>query len=418
MTVPAPGTQESSWAPSSPAAPSSSSAPSSRSASSSWSASSSSSAPSPPVERATSATPSSPVGSSSGPAGRCIDLRSDTVTLPSAEMLATVLDAPLGDDVLGEDPSVRALEEEAAALLGKEAALLCTSGTAANQIAVMCLTRRGQEVVLGAESHLYALEVAGLATLSQVQARPVTGRGGVPLAEDYEQALQAPDVTRLQVADTGLFALENSYDLNAGRAVTPAQTAEIAEVARGAGIPVYLDGARLFNAAAALEVTPADLCRDVDAVQFCLTKGLGAPVGAVLAGTRELVAEARKARQRLGGGMRQAGIIAAPGRYALAHHLDRIGEDNARARLLADRIGDIEGLTIEPVETNIVLVRLAGDAARLRDELLTRLDERGVKAKPIGADAFRMVLHLAVDDADVDVVAAALQEAMATYRRT
>lgn len=336
------------------------------------------------------------------PLPRSVDLRSDTVSLPSQDMLATIRSAELGDDIMREDRTVLRLERMAAEILGMEAAVLLTSGTMANQVAVMVLTQRGDEVVVGAESHIYNMEAGGLSALSQVQVRAVPARCGVPQAADIEAALFPRDADRVQSPETGLICLENTYNLNAGRVMGPEGMASVADVAARHRLPVFLDGARIFNAAAALDVAPADLCRHVDAVQFNLTKALGAPIGSLLAGSDEFVAQARKVKQRLGGGMRQAGIIAAPGLYALEHLRDRIPQDHARARALAVGLSSIEGLevAVEEVETNIVPVQVSHPGWSVGD-LLTALAAEGIKAKPIGAQRLRMVTHVNIDDADI-----------------
>lgn len=343
-----------------------------------------------------------------------IDLRSDTVTLPSPAMLATISQAPLGDDVLGEDATVAELERRVAVLLGKEAGLLVPSGTMANQIAVMALTGRGQEVVLLAGSHLHELETGALATLSQVQPRVVQPAGPIPTADEVLAAVRPADVDALQVPETGLVALENTYDLNTGRVLPTALVEEIAERCQQLGLPVYLDGARILNAAAALGEDPAYLCAPVAAVMTCLTKGLGAPVGAVLCGDADLIRQARKLRQRLGGGMRQAGLIAAPAIYALDHHLDRIGEDNRRAHLLATRLADVPGIVVDPdeVESSIVPLRLPSDGGVNVSQFADALRGHGVLAKVVGPHRLRMVLHLQVEDAQLDEIVSAVAGAV------
>lgn len=335
-----------------------------------------------------------------------IDLRSDTVTRPTAVMLATIVDADLGDDVMGEDPTVAALESRCAELLGKEAGLLVPSGTMANQIAVMALTRRGDEVVVLPGSHIHELETGALATLSQVQPRVVAQAGPVPSVDEVVAAIRPTDPDAVQAPETGLVCLENAYDLNAGRVLPVALTEQIAHHAHAAGIPVYLDGARIFNAAAALGEDPAALCRPVDAVMVCLTKGLGAPVGSVLCGDAELIRQARKLRQRLGGGMRQAGIIAAPALHALGHHLDRIPEDHQRAQRLATGLARLDGVHVDPdaVRTSIVAISIDPDVGVPAVRFAAALRQHGVLAKVIGPDRLRMITHLQVDDDAVDRV--------------
>lgn len=342
--------------------------------------------------------------------GKIIDLRSDTVTLPLPEMREAIAGAALGDDILGEDPTVHELEERAAAMLGMEAGLLVISGTMANQVAVMTLTERGQEVIVGQDSHIYNLETAGLSTLSQVQVRPLEVIDGTFDPERVERLIQAADVSDVQRAETGLICLENTYNLNEGQVITPENTAQIREVANQYGIPVYLDGARLFNASVALGVEPAELCKDVDAVQICLTKGLGCPLGSILAGSKPFIAKARKIRQRLGGGMRQAGIVAAPGIFALEHMIQRLEDDHRHALKLARAVSAIDGLAVDPddVQTNIVsptIVKQGWDT----DRLLEKLQEQGIKVKKIGRRTFRMVTHVHISGEDIDRVIAVLR---------
>jgi threonine aldolase len=235
-----------------------------------------------------------------------IDLRSDTAALPTEGMFDAMRAAELGDDVLGEDVNVRKLEETAARMFGKEAALLVSTGSMANQVAVMVYTQRGQEVIVGAESHMYNLEGAGLAALSQVQARPVSCPKGYFDPAKVAGAIQG---TGVQSARTGLICLENTYNLNRGYVMSLENIAEIASLATKNGIPVYMDGARIFNAAAALGIEAEEIARHVDAVQFCMTKGLGAPFGSLLMGRNEFIREARIVRQRIGGGIRHLGLL-------------------------------------------------------------------------------------------------------------
>lgn len=335
-----------------------------------------------------------------------IDLRSDTVTMPTAAMLATIAEADLGDDVMGEDPTVARLERRCARLVGKPAGLLVPSGTMANQIAVMALTRRGQEVVVLPGSHIQELETGALATLSQVQPRVVDQAEPVPTVEEVVAALRPADPGAVQAPETGLVCLENAYDLNAGHVLPADLIEQIADRAHAAGIPVYLDGARLLNAAAALGEDPAALCRSVDGVMICLTKGLGAPVGSVLCGGVEFIRVARKLRQRLGGGMRQAGVIAAPALHALDHHVDRLPQDHRRARRLAIGLARRDGVQVDPdsVRISIVTMRIDPAVGMPAVPFAAALREHGVLAKVIGPDRLRMVTHLHVDDPAVDRV--------------
>ncbi len=329
-----------------------------------------------------------------------IDLRSDTVTLPTAGMRAAMAAAEVGDDVYGEDPTVRRLEERAAELMGTEAALFVPSGTMGNQVAIAVHTRPGQEVIVEAYSHIYNVEMATMARFSGVQPRVLAGERGVFTAEQVAAAIRPP---LYYLAQTGLVCLENTHNAMGGRIWPLSEARAILEVAHGRGLPVHLDGARIFNAAVALGIPAAELVRGFDSVMFCLSKGLGCPVGSMLCGSREFIAEARRVRKALGGGMRQVGILAAAGLYALNHHIDRLAEDHENARLLAQGLAQIDGLSVWPPETNIVIFEIVrGPTAA---ELCQRLKQRGVLAAPAGAGTsprqIRMVTHLNVARADV-----------------
>lgn len=329
-----------------------------------------------------------------------IDLRSDTVTKPTPGMRRAMAQAEVGDDVYGEDPTVNRLQERAAELLGFEAALFVPSGTMGNQVAVAVHTRPGQEVILEAQSHIYNVEMATMARFSGVQPRVVQGDRGVITAEQVQAAIR-PKLYYL--AHTGLVALENTHNAAGGRIFPLAVAREILTVAHAHGIPVHLDGARIFNAAVALGTPASELVRGFDSVMFCLSKGLGAPVGSMLCGSREFIEEARRVRKALGGGMRQAGILAAAGLYALEHHIERLAEDHENARILAEGLSGIPCLSVTPPETNIVLVEiLRGPTAA---ELAERLKRRGVLVAPAGAGTearkLRLVTHLDVSREDI-----------------
>lgn len=327
-----------------------------------------------------------------------IDLRSDTVTLPTAPMRQAMAAAEVGDDVYGEDPTVRRLEERAAELLGTEAALFLPSGTMANQVAIACHTRPGQEVIVEADSHIYNVELGTMARFSGVQPRVVCGERGVFTAAQVAAAIR-PDLYYL--APTGLVCLENTHNAAGGRIWPLAEAREVLDLARARGIPTHLDGARLLNAAVATGIPACELAFGFDSVMFCLSKGLGCPVGSVLCGSRAFIAAARRVRKALGGGMRQAGILAAAGLYALDHHVDRLVLDHEHARLLAEGLAELPGLVVWPPETNIVIfeIRTGPDA----ETLCRGLRERGVLASPAGTSArrVRMVTHLGISAADV-----------------
>ncbi|MFH1609959.1 MAG: GntG family PLP-dependent aldolase [Candidatus Bipolaricaulota bacterium] len=328
-----------------------------------------------------------------------IDLRSDTVTAPTAGMRAAMAAAEVGDDVLGEDPTVRRLEDRAAELLGTAAALFMPSGTMANQVAIACHTRPGQEVIVETTSHIYNVELATMARFAGVQPRALPGERGVFSAVQVAAAIR-PNLYYL--AQTGLIALENTHNAAGGRIWPLSGMREVIELAHARGLPVHLDGARILNAAVASG--PArELAWGFDSVMFRLSKGLGCPVGSVLCGTREFIAEARRVRKALGGGMRQVGILAAAGLYALDHHVDRLSVDHEHAHLLADGLAAIPGLSVWPPDTNIVIFEIErGPAA---DTLCRGLRERGVLAAPAGAGTaprqVRMVTHLDISRDDV-----------------
>ncbi len=335
-----------------------------------------------------------------------IDLRSDTVTKPTAAMRKAMAEAEVGDDVYGEDPTVNRLEERAAATFGREAAIFVPTGTMGNQIAAKLHTRHGQEVICEARSHILDWEMAMVAAFSGCVPRTVTGNRGILRWADIQPAI-APKI--YYRAQTGLVWIENSHNM-AGGTVTPLPVLEeIWSGARAAGLPTHLDGARVFNAAAAAGVGVAELTRGFDSVMFCLSKGLGAPVGSMLVGSGEFIREARSVRKALGGGMRQAGILAAAGLIALEQMPARLPEDHANARLLAEALAEIEGADLDPqaIETNIVIFRLRddGDAAAL----VHALRQSGVLASAVGPHAVRLVTHYDVSQADCQHTAEVLQ---------
>lgn len=318
-----------------------------------------------------------------------IDLRSDTVTHPTPEMRRAMAEAEVGDDVYREDPTVRALEEEAAGRLGKEAALLFPTGTMANQVAVRAWAAPGRRVILEARCHIALVEAVPLAMLAGVVPDTVRSADGSFTARDLQARLEDP----VMPAVPALVCVENTHNMAGGRVFPQDRLIGVAAVARERGLPVHLDGARIFNAAAATGLSAAVLAEPVDSVMFCLSKGLCAPVGSLLCGPRAFVEECRALRTAYGGAMRQAGVIAAAGLVALRTMTERLAEDHRRARLLAEGLADLPGLSVGPVDTNIVMVRCA-DAAGL----CTRLRERGVLAFDVAADQVRLVTHQGLDD--------------------
>lgn len=319
-----------------------------------------------------------------------IDLRSDTVTKPTEEMRKAMYAAEVGDDVYQEDPTVRELEEAAADILGKEAALYVTSGTQGNQIAVLTHCRPGQEIILEEQSHIFYYESGAVSALAGVQTRTLPGYRGAMEPTAVLNAIRTEDI---HFPETGLICLENTHN-RAGGAVIPVENMEgIYKFAQANKVPVHLDGARLFNAAAAAGVDVKAFTNSTDTVQICLSKGLGAPVGSLLAGSTEFIRAARKWRKRLGGGMRQAGVIAAPGLIALTKMKDRLGEDQWNATVLADGIEEIPGLKLASrPETNIVVADVAG-LNITSDVFVERLRGEGILAGTFGPTAVRFVTH-------------------------
>jgi threonine aldolase len=326
-----------------------------------------------------------------------IDLRSDTVTRPSDAMRTAAREAEVGDDVYEEDPTVAELEREAADRVGMADALFVPTGTMGNQVAVRTHTNRGQEVLVDHQSHVYKWEVGGLAQLSSLQVRTIDADRGIPTPEQIRAAYVEEDIHR---PGTGLLTLENTHNSRGGLAIEPGAIQAAAATAHDLDIPVHLDGARVFNAAVALGVPVTDLTASVDTVMFCLSKGLGAPIGSVLAGPSAFIQRARRHRKLLGGGMRQVGIVAAPGLEALGN-VDRLAEDHANARRLADGLGALPGLSVPSPETNIVLVDTTGTGETAED-FLTACEEAGVLGTAFDEHLVRFCTHLDVDEADID----------------
>ena len=344
---------------------------------------------------------------------KTIDLRSDTVTLPTPTMREAIYRADLGDDVFGEDPTTNRLEKLAAECTGKEAAMLVASGTMGNLACLLTHCRRGEEVILGDQSHTFLYEAGGMSALGGIHAHTVRNQpDGTMRLEDIEAAIRGNNV---HFPRTRLICLENTHNRCNGSALTPEYTGAVAALARKRGVRVHLDGARIFNAAVALGVDVKELVRNVDSVSFCLSKGLSAPVGSVICGSSEFIAEARRNRKVLGGGMRQSGIIAAPGITALEQMVARLAEDHANARRLAEGIAHIRGLSAEPerTQTNIVYFELAGERVTAK-QLVTQLATRGIKLLSLGPTLLRAVTHYGISADDIDVTLAALREVMQT----
>ena len=331
-----------------------------------------------------------------------IDLRSDTVTKPTAAMRRAMAEAEVGDDVYGEDPTVNRLQDLAAQILQKEAALFVPTGSMGNQIAVKLHTRPGNEVVIEERGHIYNFEMATMAAFSGCVARPVHSKDGSGILTWDEIAAALHANAAYYVAPTGLIAIENSHNLAGGSVMPRARAENICERAHAMKLPVHLDGARIFNAATALGETVADLARPADSVMFCLSKGLGAPVGSMLLGTKGFIEQARGVRKMLGGGMRQAGVIAAAGLVALEETPRRLHEDHENARRLAEGLAELPGIKIDPerVVTNIVIVDVA-ETGKTADGICAELRERSVLAIGFGS-SIRMVTHYDVSRADIE----------------
>lgn len=338
-----------------------------------------------------------------------VDLRSDTLTMPTEGMRRAMAAAELGDDVFGEDPTVNRLQERAAELTGKEAALLVASGTMGNLLGVLVNARNGQEVIADAESHLFNAEAAGAATLGGIQVRPLVTERGVLSAEQVRAAVRAADDPHQPLS--AAVSVENTHNRHGGVAWPMPELRAVAAVAREHGLAVHVDGARVFNAALALGVAVRDIAEAGDTLTFCISKGLGAPVGSVLCGPRDKIGSAVRWRKMLGGGWREAGFIAAAGLYALDHHVERLEEDHANARTLAEGLAELPGVEIDlsRVQTNIVIFRLSAmPAARF----LAEAAARGVRGGSMGDGAVRFVTSLGVNAAGIQAAIAACAEVL------
>jgi threonine aldolase len=331
---------------------------------------------------------------------KVIDLRSDTVTHPTPEMRKAMFEAEVGDDVYGEDPTVNGLEAMAARMMGKEAALFTTSGTQSNLIAVLTHTNHGDEIILGDEAHIFWYEVGGASVLGGVIMHTVpTDSCGRLNLDDIDRAIRSKDIHYPQ---TALICLENTHNRCGGAVLTTDYTNEVCNLAHRRGLKVHLDGARIFNAAAALGVPACALAQSVDSVTVCLSKGLSAPVGSLLCGSKGFVERARKFRKMLGGGMRQAGVIAGAGIVALETMIDRLAEDHANARRLAQGLAGIRGITLaqDDIPTNIVMFHLSPELSVV--EFMEGLEKAGVKIGLRDGRPFRAVTHRMVSSSDID----------------
>jgi threonine aldolase len=339
-----------------------------------------------------------------------IDLRSDTVTRPTSAMRKAMAEAKVGDDVFGEDPTVNALQAKVAKILGKEASIFVPSGTMGNQLAIKSHTQPGDEVIIEATSHPYNFEGGASAVLSAVQFYCLRGVRGILDASQFEEAIR-PDDHHFPV--TKLICLENTHNRGGGTIYPLQKIAEITRFARSKGLLVHLDGARLWNASVASGIKPHEYAQWADSVSVCLSKGLGAPVGSLVAGTKPFIERVHRFRKMFGGGMRQVGILAAAGIYALDHHIERLKEDHRNAKRLALGLSEIQGVSIEPehVETNIVIFDIAErgmTAAQVRDEM----KKKGVLIHPFGKTLIRLVTHLDVSKEDIETALKAFKKVL------
>lgn len=329
-----------------------------------------------------------------------IDLRSDTVTKPTPAMREAMYRAEVGDDVYGEDPTTNRLETMAAEMLGKEAALFVCSGTMGNLVALLTHCGRGDEVILGDRSHTFHFEQGGLAALGGITPYPIPNReDGTLRLDDIEQAIRAdnPHFPR-----TRLVCLENTHNMCNGSPLSVEYMTAATRFAHERGLTVHLDGARVFNAAVALGVDVKKIVRDVDSVMFCLSKGLSAPVGSIICGSADFIAEARRARKVVGGGMRQTGVIAAAGVIALEQMTDRLVEDHVRAKHLAEGLARSPGIDVAPVTTNILYFQITERVSKSPEQVGAELRERGVLMNSRGGGRFRAVTHYGIEDEDVE----------------
>ncbi|MBS4540061.1 low-specificity L-threonine aldolase [Clostridium sp. D2Q-11] len=332
---------------------------------------------------------------------RTIDFRSDTLTKPTEEMRKAMYNAEVGDDVYGEDPTINKLEKLASEIVGKESALFVPTGTMGNQLALLCHTDRGQEVILEDWAHIYRYEVGGLSFLAGLQARPIKSENGIMNPEDVRNAIVKDD--DIHHSQTGLICMENTHNMAGGVVVPPSRMKEIFDIAKENNIPVHLDGARVFNAAVALGVDVKELTQYTDSLMFCLSKGLCSPVGSILAGEKKFIDKARRLRKMLGGGMRQGGILAAAGIISLTNMVERLSEDHTRIKELAEGLNKIKGVKIndETVQTNILMINVE-DTPYSSNELVDKMKEEGILASSITNDIIRFVTHYYITDEDIE----------------
>jgi len=336
-----------------------------------------------------------------------VDLRSDTVTQPTAAMREAMMNAPVGDDVLGDDQTVIQLQDMLAEMLGKEAALFVPSGTMSNAIAIRAHTVPGDEIITENASHIYVYEGGGYAALSGCSVALVPGKSGIMEPKDVEKAIRKQEGSLGHYPNGSLVCVENTANRGGGTCYPQDTLDEIAKIAHENGCAAHIDGARLFNASVATGVSPSRMVKEYDSISICLSKGLGTPVGSVLVGSSDFISKAHRWRKMFGGGMRQAGVLAACGIYALENHVQRLEEDHRRAKYLAEAVNSIDGFNVNlaSVETNMVYIE--GDIGAKK--ILEKLAEQGVDVLEVGPTAVRAVVHLHITDEDVERTIQAFQ---------
>lgn len=343
-----------------------------------------------------------------------IDLRSDTVTQPTPAMRRAMAQAEVGDDVYGEDPTINRLQEKGAAMLGKEAGLFVPSGTMGNLVAILAHCGRGDEVILGTKAHTFLFEAGGISALGGIHSCQVPNQPDGTLAlDDIRQAIRPDDI---HDPVTRLIALENTHNRCGGVALTAEYTRAVGELAQQHNLLLHLDGARIFNAAVSLGLPAAQLAAPADSVTFCLSKGLCAPVGSVLCGSKPFIHQALRIRKQLGGGMRQAGVLAAAGIVALETMIDRLAEDHRRAKNLAQGLASIPGLVLDPgsPHTNMIFVNLTDGSPYTPNGLVESLAQQGIRIGQVGDRRFRLVTHYWIDDSAVEKVVASFSKILTT----
>ncbi|MBU7012578.1 MAG: low-specificity L-threonine aldolase [Theionarchaea archaeon] len=338
---------------------------------------------------------------------RIVDLRSDTFTLPTEEMMKAIQEAELGDDVFQEDPTMNRLQKMAAEKVGKEKGLFVTSGTQGNVVSLLAHTQHGDEVILEAESHTYMYEVGAMAALGGLMARTIPGVKGALPPEEVKKAIRPENI---HFPRTTLLCVENTHNNAGGTVITPQQIKDLADIAKPKNIKMHLDGARVFNAAIALHCDVKRITKEFDSVMFCFSKGLSAPVGSIVCGSEEFIEGARRVRKMLGGGMRQAGILAACGIVALEKMVDRLKDDHKNAQTLAEGLAEINEISIDldTVQTNIIVF----DVSRLggSEKFIAALEKKGVKCLPRDENRIRMVTHRMVSAEDIDIALQRIRE--------